>query len=430
MELRGLLIGLIMGGVWIYSGIILSLVKNKSYIYDKSYHISKRYMVMFLIFSGLVAIVSTVHEGLLGKELEFLGIFSLICSFVAAILLLLSIMSLFNHEGCTGRRLWQCFFPVLILFALYFVSKLIFAEPRVYSIIELLRCIHLSPPVCIRFLIELFIIVGVSAVVCKYLKHKKLCLSNVSDFPLPVEYERIMWIDRLLLFMILIGGLSVLDSVIMEEGYSFINDIVGTGVVVYYVISFVNYQPSSIPVQASQEEIDTHDAVGFSEEYIIENQVEDVMPSIEGVEENAANTVQEGKCGSLEEIDESYYYTKRAVDKWISRSDKPYLKAGITLKDAALGVGVSRRKLSDFIKSEYDCNFNTWINRQRIEEVKRYLLEEDTNLSLSYIADSTGFADLAGMSNTFKKIMGIPPSIYRKEIVTKAINEELVTESE
>ena len=291
-------------------------------------------------------------------------------------------------------------------------------------------CIHLSPPVCIRVLIELFIVMGVSAVVCKYLKHKKLCLSNVSDFPLSVEYERIKWIDRLLLFMILIGGLSVLDSVIMEEGYSFINDIVGTGVVVYYVISFVNYQPSSIPVQPRQEEINAHDAVGFSDEYIIENQVEDVMPQIEGVEESAANTAQEGKCGSLEEIDESYYYTKRAVDKWISRSDKPYLKAGITLKDAALGVGVSRRKLSDFIKSEYDCNFNTWINRQRIEEVKRYLLEEDTNLSLSYIADSTGFADLAGMSNTFKKIIGIPPSIYRKEIVTKAINEELVTEHE
>lgn len=398
MELRELLIELTMGAVWINSGIILLLVKNKSSMYAKSYFTAKRYMIVFLFFSGITTVVSTVWEMLFDKGVECFCIITMLCSFAEAVLLLLSLMSLFNHEGCIGRNLWRCFSPFFTLVILYFGSKFIFDEPKIYSVMELLSCMHLSPPIAIRFLIEFSIITGVSIVVYKYVGLRKEYLFNVDSLLLSIESERIKWIDKMVVLMILIGGLSVLDSVVTWKLYLYISGTVSTGGIMYCVISFINYRPESVPALTVAGEVHTD--------------VETMLP-----EENDSD-------GLVTEIDENYYYTKKAVDKWISLPDKPYLKGGITLKDAALGAGVSRRRLSDYIKSEYNCNFNTWINTLRIEEVKRYLLEEDTNLSLSYIADQTGFSDLAGMSNTFKKVMGIPPSLYRKEIVTKTIHEE------
>lgn len=420
MELRELLINLTIGAVWINSGIILLLVKNKSSMCIQSYLTAKKYLVVFLVFSGIVTVITTVLEMLFDKELECFCIFTLLCSFIEAVLLLLSVMSLFNHEGCMGRNLWRCFSPVFILIALYFGTKFLFEEPKVYSIMELLRSVHLSPPIAIRFLIEFSIIAGVGIVVYKYIGFKKIYLLNVDSLLFSTESDRIKWIDRMVIFMILIGGLSVLDSVVTWKLFSYINGTVSTGGVMYCVISFINYRPEPMPDLIAVENVHTDMDALLPEE----NCKDDLVPEV--VEDNiVVNDEEKEELNSSAEIDENYYYTKKAVDKWVNLADKPYLKGGITLKEAALGVGLSRRRLSDFIKSEYNCNFNTWINTLRIEEVKRYLLEEDTNLSLSYIADQTGFSDLAGMSNTFKKVMGIPPSLFRKEIVTKTIASEM-----
>lgn len=425
MELRKLLIDLIMGTVWIYSGIILSLVKNKSCKDVKPYRIAKKYMILFLVFSGLMTIIITSLEMLFGKELECLCIFTLFCNFVKAILLLLSVMSLFDHEGCSGRKLWRCFLPVFVLVILYFISRLIFVEPEVYSIMDFLRCMSLSPPISIRLLIEFSIITGVGMVVYNYLRHKKIYLSKIDELSLSHERECIRWIDKMLVVMILMGILTTLDSMVTWELYSYINRAVSTVGMVYCVITFIDYRLEPISIQAVKEDTDVNVAFLLLEEDKEENQIIDVAYETVGMKEEiivAENVV------AINDFDENYYYTKKAVDKWVGHPDKLYLKAGITLKDASLGAGISRRKLSDFIKCEYDCNFNTWINTLRIEEVKRILLEEDANLSLSYIADCAGFSDLAGMSNTFKKIIGIPPSLYRKEIVTKTIQEELMVE--
>lgn len=425
MELQGLLVNLTMGTVWIYSGAILSLVRNKSYLYAKPYCMAKKYMSAFLVFSGVVTIIVTIQELLLGKELECLSFFTLFCNFVEAILFLLSVMSLFNHDDCMGYRLWRCFVPVLILVILYFVSILIFNEPKVYSVMELLKCIHLSPPIAIRFLIEFSIVAGVGFVVYKYVGVKKEYLSNMDGLGIFIDYEWVKWIDKMVVLMVLIGGLSILDSVVTWKLYPYINGTVSIGGIMYCVISFVNHRPELVPDLIVAEITDTDMVILLPAENDTDRLVSEV------VENNIVACGEEGEIPNfLTEIDENYYYTKKAIDKWINLAHKPYLKGGITLKEAALGIGVSCRRLSDFIKNEYNCNFNTWINTLRIEEVKRYLLEEDTHLSLSYIADQTGFSDLSGMSNTFKKVMGIPPSLFRKQIVTKTIHEEMRGESQ
>lgn len=429
MELRGLLLSLTMGIVWLYSGIILSFVKNKPYMYVKSYNAAKRYMTMFLTFSGVVAIMGIVREMLYGKKLECFCIFTLSCSFGEAVLLLLSVMSLFNHKGCMGRSLWKCFLPVLALFVLYFVSKLFFDEPKVYSIIELLDYAYLSPPIGIRLLIEFFIIVGVGSVMYKYLIYRNIKLSDIGQFLRLIRCNRIKKIDKMCALMILLGGLSVLDSVIIWEHYSYIKAIVSIGGIAYFIISFINYLPAPIPVQVMQEgtnmNTDTLSLEADKEQIQmaeIEDKTAEVGEKAMGLVEEKTNVI------SSDDIDENYLLAKKAVNKWINHPDKPYLQSGITLKEAALGIGMSRRKLSDFIKSEYGCNFNTWINTLRIEEVKRFLMEEDTNLSLSYIAERTGYTDLAGMSNAFKRVIGMPPSLYRKKIIAENNQERLEVE--
>ena len=108
-------------------------------------------------------------------------------------------------------------------------------------------------------------------------------------------------------------------------------------------------------------------------------------------------------------------YVEDIVNVWSQRSDRPFLKDGITLGDAAAQMGISPRFLSGYINDIYEVNFNTWINMLRVGYVKEEL-SRGTSDSMTSIAMKAGFSDLSAMSRIFKRLEGETPSQFRQKL--------------
>ncbi len=104
-----------------------------------------------------------------------------------------------------------------------------------------------------------------------------------------------------------------------------------------------------------------------------------------------------------------------AVKEWCGRPERPFLREGVTLADAADEMGVSIRVLSDFLNNVHKVNFNAWINALRVDEAIR-IMKESPDATLSDIAAKTGFPDSSSLSRTFKRIMGTTVSQFRSGI--------------
>lgn len=102
-----------------------------------------------------------------------------------------------------------------------------------------------------------------------------------------------------------------------------------------------------------------------------------------------------------------------ALSEWTKRPDKPFLNDDITLASVAESLNVSPRLLSGYLNQIHTTNFNTWINKLRIQEVKK-LIDDNSHKTLAQIAIQTGFTDQAAMTNTFKRLTNMTPSEYKK----------------
>ncbi|WP_452601463.1 helix-turn-helix domain-containing protein [Pontimicrobium sp. MEBiC06410] len=72
--------------------------------------------------------------------------------------------------------------------------------------------------------------------------------------------------------------------------------------------------------------------------------------------------------------------------------------------------------MSQLINTVTGENFSTYINRYRVEAVKRIILDpEFDNYSLLAIGLECGFSSKTTFHNSFKKMTGMTPNAYRKK---------------
>jgi AraC-like DNA-binding protein/ligand-binding sensor protein len=90
---------------------------------------------------------------------------------------------------------------------------------------------------------------------------------------------------------------------------------------------------------------------------------------------------------------------------------KTHYAGKITLEDVAREVYLSPSYFSKVFKAEMGCNFNTYLNRLRIENSKKLLLQ---NIKLVDIASLAGFEDQSYFTKVFKKVTGTSPNRYRE----------------
>jgi len=90
-----------------------------------------------------------------------------------------------------------------------------------------------------------------------------------------------------------------------------------------------------------------------------------------------------------------------------------YFRPELTIIDVQNVTGVHERKISATIKKKTDLNFKQFLNKLRISEAKRLLLESD--LQVSEIALKTGYANPTHFNRVFKSSEECSPNDFRKK---------------
>lgn len=97
------------------------------------------------------------------------------------------------------------------------------------------------------------------------------------------------------------------------------------------------------------------------------------------------------------------------ISKYIETS----LGQDITLQTAASMVHLSPGYFCKLFKQKTGKNFSDYVIDVKMKEASRLLI--NTSLRISEIAEKLGYSDLAYFSNSYKKIVGVTPSNYRKQ---------------
>ncbi|ALS24026.1 MULTISPECIES: helix-turn-helix transcriptional regulator [Paenibacillus] len=113
---------------------------------------------------------------------------------------------------------------------------------------------------------------------------------------------------------------------------------------------------------------------------------------------------------------------------WLQKG-KEYLEIhyveGITVERAAEFVGVDRTHYTKQFRKAYGVTPIQYIQQLRMKEAKQLI--EQTNYTMTEIAQSVGYPDLFTFSKAFKKMVGVSPKEYRiKQSSRREENEDVL----
>lgn len=102
----------------------------------------------------------------------------------------------------------------------------------------------------------------------------------------------------------------------------------------------------------------------------------------------------------------------------VIREDKPYFDPDLTLSQLAQQSGIPIHHLSQILNTDIKQNFYNYINSLRIEEAKKMLSNpENRKLTILEILYEVGFNSKSVFNSAFKKYTGMTPTNYRKEML-------------
>lgn len=128
---------------------------------------------------------------------------------------------------------------------------------------------------------------------------------------------------------------------------------------------------------------------------------------------SVAEMIFEATSKELPEKAEHHYQNL----KKIMEEEKLYLDADINMTSLAEKMQLSNGYLSQIINQREGLNFYDYINRYRVEEVKKYLTDPKySNLSLLGMAMEAGFKSKSTFNLVFKKLTGKTPSEFKNQL--------------
>jgi len=96
-------------------------------------------------------------------------------------------------------------------------------------------------------------------------------------------------------------------------------------------------------------------------------------------------------------------------------TNKPYLKSDLKISELADSLDVPYYHLSQLINSEFSVNFYDFINKYRVEEAKKLLVEDTRNYKILAIAFEVGFNSKATFNRVFKNATDLTPSEFKEK---------------
>ena len=95
--------------------------------------------------------------------------------------------------------------------------------------------------------------------------------------------------------------------------------------------------------------------------------------------------------------------------------EKMYLNPDLSLQTFSDKTTIPKHYISEILNIHLNKTFTQFVNEYRIQEfIKLYTNEENQHYSILGIANSVGFKNKATFNSSFKKIIGISPSEYKK----------------
>lgn len=95
--------------------------------------------------------------------------------------------------------------------------------------------------------------------------------------------------------------------------------------------------------------------------------------------------------------------------------EKFYLEQNVNLIDVATKIGVNSKYVSDCLRYQYGETFMSFVNRLRVEESEKLLLEK--GLSMEEISERVGYSSVSTYYRNFTKVKGMSPSKFRESAV-------------
>jgi len=96
-------------------------------------------------------------------------------------------------------------------------------------------------------------------------------------------------------------------------------------------------------------------------------------------------------------------------------ANKPYLKSDLKISELSDGLTVPYYQLSQLINDDFLVNFYDFINKYRVEEAKKMLIEDTRNYKILAIAYEVGFNSKATFNRVFKKFTDLTPSEFKEK---------------
>jgi len=111
------------------------------------------------------------------------------------------------------------------------------------------------------------------------------------------------------------------------------------------------------------------------------------------------------------------HYRARLLE--VMEREKVYLVPSLTLVDLAQRLEIAPCHLSQIINESMQLTFRVLVNKYRVLESKRLLVEQGQALNILGIALDAGFNSKSAFNSAFKKHTGLTPKEYRK-VATRA----------
>jgi AraC-like DNA-binding protein len=101
----------------------------------------------------------------------------------------------------------------------------------------------------------------------------------------------------------------------------------------------------------------------------------------------------------------------------LMESNKPYLKSDLKISELADLLSVPSYQLSQVINDEFLVSFYDFINKYRVEDAKKLLVEDNRNYKILAIAYEVGFNSKATFNRVFKKFTDLTPSDFKEKFL-------------
>ena len=99
----------------------------------------------------------------------------------------------------------------------------------------------------------------------------------------------------------------------------------------------------------------------------------------------------------------------------LMEKEKLFLDPELSLRELSKRLNIHYNHISRIINEKFGLSYNDFVNKYRIDEVKRKLADpEEKNKTVLEIMYETGFYSKSVFNTAFKKFIGITPSKYRK----------------